>query len=186
MTCARRPTRRPRTARRTRHEPPEARTTRQGERPMFRQFAALVPPDLLFKAHPFELAWLLEEAWRQRLDDTTTTGNKSIGDPNRRSDLSAQPPYLASAIENPVWPPLSPGLRPILQQVITNGGDEQIIPRPFRWDHLIYAYMVENTRVYEIFRRVVFEFTHGEKLGAPTADGEKWLRNTEELFFKDG
>ena len=23
-----------------------------------------------------------------------------------------------------------------------------------RWDHLIYAYMIENTRVYEIFRRV--------------------------------
>ncbi len=54
------------------------------------------------------------------------------------------------------------------------------------WDHLIYAYMVENTRVYEIFRRVVHEFLHGEKLGAPTSpDTQAWLRATEELFFRD-
>ena len=26
---------------------------------------------------------------------------------------------------------------------------------PLIWDHLIYAYMIENTRIYEIFRRVV-------------------------------
>jgi len=54
------------------------------------------------------------------------------------------------------------------------------------WDHLIYAYMVENTRAYEIFRRVVHEFLHGEKLGAPgSADTQLWLRSTEELFFRD-
>ena len=29
---------------------------------------------------------------------------------------------------------------------------------------LIYAYMIENTRIYEIFRRVVHELLHGEKL----------------------
>jgi hypothetical protein len=52
-------------------------------------------------------------------------------------------------------------------------------------DHLIYAYMIENTRVYEVFRRVVFEFLHGEKLGTPTADAQNWLRTTEALFFHD-
>jgi hypothetical protein len=46
--------------------------------------------------------------------------------------------------------------------------------------------MIENTRLYEIFRRVVFEFVHGEKLGTPTPGAEQWLRNTEELFYKDG
>ena len=140
---------------------------------MFRQFAAIVSPDLLFNAHPFELAWLLEEVWRQRLNDDTTLGNKSIGDPSRRSNLEPTPPYTTS------WPPLSAGLAPILD----TGGE---FPAVFRWDHLIYAYMVENTRAFEIFRRVVFEFAHGEKLGAPTADSQAWLRNTEELFFKEG
>jgi hypothetical protein len=54
------------------------------------------------------------------------------------------------------------------------------------WDHLIYAYMVENTRIYEIFRRIVHEFLHGEKLGAPgSADTQNWLRSTEELFYRD-
>ena len=53
------------------------------------------------------------------------------------------------------------------------------------WDHLIYAYMIESTRIYEIFRRVLHEFLHGEKLGVPTDAAQHWLRNTEELFYRD-
>jgi len=56
---------------------------------------------------------------------------------------------------------------------------------PALWDHLIYAYMIENTRIYEIFRRVLYEFLHGERLGVPTAPTQHWLRSTEELFFRD-
>jgi hypothetical protein len=55
-----------------------------------------------------------------------------------------------------------------------------------RWDHLIYAYMIENTRVYEIFRRVLHEYRHGEKFGTPPDSAtQNWLRNTEELFYSD-
>ena len=54
------------------------------------------------------------------------------------------------------------------------------------WDHLIYAYMIENTRIYEIFRRVLWEFAHGERLGIPQRDEtHRWLQTTEELFYKD-
>jgi hypothetical protein len=54
------------------------------------------------------------------------------------------------------------------------------------WDHLIYAYMIENTRIYEIFRRVIWEYTHGERLGIPQRDAShQWIRTTEELFYKD-
>jgi hypothetical protein len=53
------------------------------------------------------------------------------------------------------------------------------------WPHLIYAYMIENTRIYEIFGRVIHEFLHGEKLGSPSEASQKWLRNTEELFYRD-
>jgi hypothetical protein len=54
------------------------------------------------------------------------------------------------------------------------------------WDHLIYAYMIENTRIYEVFRRVIWEFAHGERLGIPQRDAShQWLRTTEELFYKD-
>ena len=141
---------------------------------MFRQFATLVPtPDVLFNAHPFELAWLLEEAWRSPI----TAAGKSLGDPDNRSNLQATPPYTAD------WPPISAALQPIL---FTGSGDGTPPRRLFRWDHLIYAYMIENTRIYEVFRRVMHEFVHGEKLGTPTDDSQQWLRNTEELFFKDG
>ena len=136
---------------------------------MFRQLAALLGnPELLFNAHPFELSSLLEEVWRQRLD----TAGRSLGDPERRSNLGAKPPPE----------PPAGALGDIL---FTSGGGDDA-PRRFRWDHLIYAYMVENTRAAEVFRRVVFEFAHGEKLGTPTDEAQPWLRNTEELFFKDG
>jgi hypothetical protein len=46
--------------------------------------------------------------------------------------------------------------------------------------------MIENTRVYEIFRRVLHEYRHGEKLGTPLdSSTQNWLRNTEELFYSD-
>src|ERR1044071_6689545 len=136
---------------------------------MFRQLAALLPsPEVLFDAHPLELAWLLEEIWRQRIDDVA---DKSLGDPDRRSNLDAMPRVITRSA-------LGDALAALLV--------DRELPRRFRWDHLIYAYMIENTRVYEIFRRVLHEFLHGEKLGAPTDDSQRWLRNTEELFFKDG
>lgn len=54
---------------------------------------------------------------------------------------------------------------------------------PAIWEHLIYAYMVENTRTYEIFRRVLEEYLYGERLGTPSDDTQTWLRTTEQLFY---
>lgn len=51
------------------------------------------------------------------------------------------------------------------------------------WHHLTYAYMIENTRIVEIFRRVVYEYVHGERLPFASMETQAWLRNTEELFF---
>jgi hypothetical protein len=56
---------------------------------------------------------------------------------------------------------------------------------PNIWDHLIYAYMIENTRVYEIFRRVLEEYAYGERLGFPSDLSQRWLRATEQLFYRD-
>jgi hypothetical protein len=55
------------------------------------------------------------------------------------------------------------------------------------WDHLIYAYLIENTRADDIIRRVIFEATHGERLRVPrNSTTYEWLRSTEELFFSYG
>jgi hypothetical protein len=59
------------------------------------------------------------------------------------------------------------------------------LPSCVTWNHLIYAYMIENTGIYEIFRRVLNEFRHGETLGVPLDGADHWLRNTEELFYKE-
>jgi hypothetical protein len=45
--------------------------------------------------------------------------------------------------------------------------------------------MVENTRVYEIFRRVLEEFVYGERIGVPSDGSQRWLRATEQLFYRD-
>lgn len=129
---------------------------------MFRQLARLVPATTLFDTHPAELAALLEDIWEQARNAAITT--KPLGHPFNRSNINA----LLS------WPP-SPADDPF--------GEGATLPR---WDHLIYAYMIENTRIHEILRRVVFEYAHGERLGTPLAKAQRWLRTTEELFYKDG
>jgi hypothetical protein len=139
---------------------------------MFRRIAAgtSLPPyqkaDLLFRLHPSKLAALLEMGWEFRRSD-----NAPLGHPHRRSDIPQLPDYLLEILGadvNNFYQPNKKKFSPINE-----------------WDHLIYAYLIENTCIYDIFRRVVYEYRHGERLGVPLADTQHWLRNTEELFFRD-
>lgn len=52
------------------------------------------------------------------------------------------------------------------------------------WPHLMYAFAIESTGIYEIFTRVLHEALHGERLGMLSRESEFWIRNFEELFFK--
>jgi hypothetical protein len=148
---------------------------------MFRTFAGVLPnPADLFLFHPSDLTAVLEFAWDRRFDSSTV----ELGHPFRRSDLlSFSASWMGSRALTPPAPPPRPG-RPDLNAVINAISSLQdrigVI-----WDHLIYAYMIENTRIYDIFGRVVRELLHGEKLGIPSAATHQWLRSTEELFFRD-
>jgi hypothetical protein len=51
------------------------------------------------------------------------------------------------------------------------------------WDHLGYAYVLENTRMLQIMRRVVREFRAGEALGVPSVATQRWLDATETILF---
>ena len=51
------------------------------------------------------------------------------------------------------------------------------------WDHLAYAYVLESTRVVQIFKRIVREFRAGEGLGIPSLETQRWLDATEALLF---
>jgi hypothetical protein len=141
---------------------------------MFRRFASLTPdgPRNLTVQHPFALTGFLEQGWFSQIDIRSA----ALGHPDNRSDL---PQIQSGFVQRPAPQPAAiPGrLAAILEDSFSL---EEI-----RWDHLIYAYMIENTRIYEIFRRVVQEFSFGEKLGTASLETQLWLRNTEELFFRD-
>jgi hypothetical protein len=58
-------------------------------------------------------------------------------------------------------------------------------PQP-AWDHLIYAYAIENTRAAQILARVVRAFRSGEGLGIPSIATQRWLDATETLLYNAG
>lgn len=56
--------------------------------------------------------------------------------------------------------------------------------------HLMFAYLVENTRIVQIMERLIYLFQHDEKLGIASSNDPghqqafQWILNTEILFFK--
>jgi hypothetical protein len=132
----------------------------------------------IFRLHPSELAALLEMAWEFRVWEKDLTGNPfPLGHPSRRSDIPQLPDYLLEILFGPAFNDFFDVNKDCFLTVPKKG--------LFRWDHLIYAYLIENTCIYDIFRRVIYEYRHGERLGVPLASAQHWLRNTEELFFRD-
>ena len=52
--------------------------------------------------------------------------------------------------------------------------------------HMFYAYLVENTRIVQIFEKVIEKYVYDEELGVAPPEVRQWLLNSESLFFKDG
>lgn len=141
----------------------------------------------VFQLHPLQLSNFLEEAWTVR--NTRQAARPSLGlddpkalqpvlgpgrmIPRRAASASSLLGHHTSYIDQ--WVPDSHNSIYPLNRRLDTG----------LWDHLIYAYLIENTRIYEIFRRVIHEFAHGERLDVSSVDGERWLRTTEDLFYKD-
>ncbi|HVO72636.1 MAG TPA: hypothetical protein VMT35_01320 [Ignavibacteriaceae bacterium] len=52
--------------------------------------------------------------------------------------------------------------------------------------HLIYAYLLENTRILQIFERLIDKYLTGEELGIANDNRVvTWIHNGEDLFFKN-
>ncbi len=130
----------------------------------------------VFGLHPLQILRFLEEAWAYRVN------------PVLRPDLAVPPALLYGQV-----PGLESGVRGDLTGVVDSIFQLPVIPTTTLqdpgsagdWDHLIYAYLIENTRIYEIFRRVLFEYRVGERLEVPSESTQRWLRITEDLFFRD-
>lgn len=142
---------------------------------MFRRIVGTGPDRVkranqLFCLHPVEIRALLELAWDTRVH---LDGNLLVGHPDRRSEVPQLPKYFIDALFNNSTTNKFPET---LRKAFNNKN---------RWDHLIYAYLIENTCIYKVFRKVLFEYLHGEKLGVPVKESQFWLRNTEELFYSN-
>lgn len=156
---------------------------------MLRNLAAKVTNGAarLVSLHPAELTALLEQAWNLRVNPAPGVTLPPTGHPDHRSDTPglAIPQMPLPVLTPPSLQGASPDPAADFLAVLTSTLTGETGTHGVRWDHLIYAYMIANTRVRPIFRRVVHELLHGEKFGAPREDTQLWLRNTEELFFRD-
>jgi hypothetical protein len=143
---------------------------------MFIWFASQLPNKAadLFALHPSDLIALLEFAWDHRANDLAFP----TGDPRHRSDLGGMTgSWMGQFLATPPPAAIASIVNAIRATQDRLGG--------VGWEHLIYAYMIENTRVYDIFRRVISELVHGEKLGLAKENTQRWLRSTEELWYRD-
>lgn len=135
---------------------------------MFRQLVQALGPNqntadqVLTTWSPIELIDFLEAFWRH---PRSALRNLGVGNNAQHSGLARRFRYLTA-----------PGL------------EAQNVPEQnwgaVWWHHLAYAYMIENTRIWEIFRRVVREFVHGERLPFPSEETLRWARVLEELFLR--
>jgi hypothetical protein len=143
---------------------------------MFRQLASWYEEqnpgssgaEQVFALHPLQLTRFLEEMWLMRTSPSAT--------PSQAIPPALYPVEAESGIKDQLT-----GVGDDIYPTSADGGGGMQVP--FR--HLIYAYVIENTRAFEIFRRVLEECTQGERLDVPSPAGQAWLRTTEALFFSD-
>jgi hypothetical protein len=148
--------------------------------------------DSLWLYHPLQISAIVETMWRNRgnapsspfvawpadftnliLQDTTFYAGYPF--PNNGGTGLPEEQALMPSGETFILPNQQPGIALINRDV-----------PPTNWDHLIYAYLVENTRVFDIFAKVLEAYMFGERLETPSPATQQFLRNTEYLIYSDG
>jgi hypothetical protein len=163
---------------------------------MFRFFSHQLnqPIAELSKLHPVIIDGLLERCWNEQVRPSAL--GEPLGHPDHRSDIPGRPNQLLDTLLSfspaTVLGPAGPGTPtfnvPLLDTAIRSHVETDpvttIVVKGTRWQHLIYSYMIQNTRIVEVFKRVVQSFANGEKLGLLSPASQRWLWTTEELFFR--
>ena len=138
-------------------------------------FTSNNPTDAL-RVHPVQLSRWLEEVWARGPGTNpfgSLTGGTFLG------GVNVPAAFAAPAGVNP-----PSGIDPSNPEGFTNVSSPSN-PPPAVWHHLIYAYLLENTGLVEIFTEVVRRAAHGEMLEIEDINAFRWLRSTEELFYRD-
>ncbi len=160
---------------------------------------ALRSVDSLFLYTPLQISAIAETVWRNRYNQASSpfapwpewvTGAilgfaPGVPVPNviRGYDFTAGPPYVPL----PQWrDPLPSGGAFVppnhLPGIRLSAGHVQ----PTTWDHLIYAYLIENTRIFDIFSKVLETYMYSEQLETPSPASQLFWRNVEYLIYGDG
>jgi hypothetical protein len=163
---------------------------------MFRSLLPFVtpagPPDVntanaILAVHPMQLSRWLDEVWAAGgLADSTFW--QQVLAPNTKVPLgdiskSKIPPGLLATLRSGVAPTRSAG-GPAPTQTWSGNPGVDLMPPPV-WDHMLYAYLIEATGIFEIMGDVVRRYVVGESLPLPGADTVAWVRSTEDLFYRD-
>jgi hypothetical protein len=149
----------------------------------------------LFVYHPLQISALVETFWQNR----NNAAASSSGSP-----FVPWSPLMASQILNAPFfsgydwtttpptqlpPPVSNFTAANAQPGIVNtwSGTGPILStmQSTNWDHLIYAYLIENTRIFEIFSKVLETYMFTEQLEVPSPVSQMFWRNLEFLIFGD-
>jgi hypothetical protein len=169
---------------------------------MFLQLVTPTPPnpaaaqqntDSLFVYHPLQISAIVETGWRNRYNAANArfvpwpdfiTGPLLKAAPFIQGwNFSPTPPKEITEADSIMPsgetfqpPEVQPGIS------LSAGGNVQ----PLNWDHLIYAYLIENTRIYDVFSKVLETYIFSEQLETPSPASQQFWRNTEYLIYGDG
>jgi hypothetical protein len=181
---------------------------------MFRQLVAgpnvMSNINSLFVYHPLQISAIIETVWLNR---SNTAGSQTSSpflpwSPRLASEILSAPFFAGYDWSNaskplavyPVLPPPSTYVFPRSQPGIKNtwngegvGSPPPSPPQPppghpkqsTNWDHLIYAYVIENTRIFEIFSKVLETYMFSEQLETPSPASQQFWRNVEFLIYGD-
>jgi hypothetical protein len=153
---------------------------------VFLNLAKLLGPDRreqVFLVHPVQLSRWLDEAWQA----TALVPPLPIGSVSTR-EPSIGGKFIVDALDLPLQDPLlsllPSGIDLTNVDVYRDGTSPPVGPG-LLWHHLIYAYLIESTGALEVFAEVMRRLVVGETLGPLSPATVRYVRATEELFFRD-
>jgi hypothetical protein len=132
---------------------------------MFLQLARIVPGganQVLTAYRPSQLSEFLEVFWNTQRD----------GRRQAALNVPAANHMLMARTAADVLDPLAPAVAVPPQA-----------PAQVTWRHAVYAALLEQTNVTEVFGRILAEWLQGERLPRPLQPAQRWLHVTEQLFF---
>jgi hypothetical protein len=148
---------------------------------MFRRLAQKFtpPPEAqskVFLIHPLQLSRWLEVAW------AAAPQVPVIGDEKANQQLGSTSVIDDFGMPEDLLKTLEPGID--LTDPNKYNPKERAIDL-LLWDHLVYAYLIESTGIYEIIAQLLVRIVRGETLGRLRPETLQWARATEELLFRD-